>query len=211
MRRLVAVAVALVALAVAAVVLANTSSGGGDPYQVRAIFDDAAFAVPGEEVRIAGAPVGTIAALGVCVNRAKPCPPGTASKAAATLTINNSGFTPFRANAFCAIRPQSLIGEKYVDCNPGTAAYPPLPKIPNGQPGAGSYLLPVSHTHSPVDTDIVQDIYREPVRQQFSLIINELGTGLAGSKRASGAPSSTESPARRTIRARSPESGAYTT
>ena len=29
------------------------------------------------------------------------------------------GFTPFYANATCAIRPQSLIGEKYVDCEPG--------------------------------------------------------------------------------------------
>jgi ABC-type transporter Mla subunit MlaD len=179
MRRIAAIALALLAVAVAAVVLVNTSSGGGDPYQVRAIFDDAAFVVPGEEVRIAGAPVGTIASLDVCVNRGQNCPPGTANKAAATLTINNSGFTPFHVNASCAIRPQSLIGEKYVDCNPGTANYPALAKIPDGQPGAGSYDLPVTNTHSPVETDIVQNIYREPVRQQFSIIINELGTGLA--------------------------------
>src|SRR5437588_6335563 len=117
MRRIAAVAVALVVVAVAVAVLVNTSSGGGDPYQVRAIFDDAAFAVAGEDVRIAGAPVGTIASLDVCVPRAKRCPPGTANKAAATLTINHAGFTPFHANASCAIRPQSLIGEKYVDCN----------------------------------------------------------------------------------------------
>jgi phospholipid/cholesterol/gamma-HCH transport system substrate-binding protein len=99
-------------------------------------------------------------------------------KAAVTLEIDHSSFTPFHADAFCAIRPQSLIGEKYVDCNPGTVNEPPLPKITRG-PGAGTYYLPVTHTRSPVDTDIVQDIYREPVRQQFAIIINELGTGLA--------------------------------
>ena len=69
-------------------------------------------------------------------------------KAAVTLNITDSDFTPFHRNAHCTVRPQSLIGEKYVDCNPGTASAPPLQKIPNGQPGAGSYLLPVTQTSS---------------------------------------------------------------
>ena len=47
-------------------------------------------------------------------------------KAAVTLEINDARFTPFHADATCAIRPQSLIGEMYVDCNPGTAAAPAL-------------------------------------------------------------------------------------
>jgi ABC-type transporter Mla subunit MlaD len=155
--------------AIVGVVLATGASGsGGGPYRVRAIFDDAAFAVQGEEVRIAGAPVGTIASLGVTADK----------KAAVTLEVDNSGFTPFHADAHCAIRPQSLIGEKYVDCNPGSVSAPALTRIASG-PGAGTYLLPVTQTTSPVDTDIVQNIYREPVRQQFSLILNELGTALA--------------------------------
>ena len=45
---------------------ARRGGTGGDPYDVRAIFDDAAFAVQGEEVRIAGAPVGSIASLDAC-------------------------------------------------------------------------------------------------------------------------------------------------
>jgi ABC-type transporter Mla subunit MlaD len=180
MRRLASIAAGLVLVGVTATLLLGSSyGGGGDPYTIRAYFDDAAFAVGGEDVRIAGAPVGTIGSLSVCVpHEHTSCPPGTAFKAAITFTINRAGFTPFHANASCAIRPQSLIGEKYMDCNPGTAAYPPLAKIQSG-PGAGQYLLPVTHTSSPVDTDIVQDIYRQPVRQQFALIINELGTGLA--------------------------------
>ena len=177
MRRIALVALVLTALAGVVVYLA-LSSGGGHGYQVRAIFDDAAFAVPGEEVRIAGAPVGTISSTDVCLAHTGRCPPGTLNKAAVTLQISNSAFTPFHANASCAIRPQSLIGEKFVDCNPGTVNAPPLRRITAG-PGAGSYYLPVTNTSSPVDTDIVQDIYRQPVRQQFGIIINELGTGLA--------------------------------
>lgn len=182
-RRLAVISLVLAAAIAVVVVVATSSSGGGDPYQVRAIFDDASFAVPGEDVRIAGAPVGTIASLDItdrsgvgghnsCKETAGSC------KAAVTLTIGSPGFTPFHQNASCAIRPQSLIGEKYVDCNPGTTAAPPLTKITSG-PGAGTYLLPVTNTSSPVDTDLVQNIYREPVRQWFALIINEFGTGLA--------------------------------
>ena len=171
-------------MAIAAVLVVSGASGGGaDPYQIRAIFDDAAFAVQGEDVRIAGAPVGTISSLEVTDysgrgSSASCKQTGTGCKAAVTFQINNSAFTPFHADATCAIRPQSLIGEKYVDCTPGTAGAPPLERLDSG-PGAGSYLLPVTRTSSPVDTDLVQNIYREPVRQQLAIIINELGTGLA--------------------------------
>ena len=39
--------------------------------------------------------------------------------------------------------------------------------------------LPLARTSSPVDSDIVQDISQQPIRQRFALILNELGTGLA--------------------------------
>lgn len=171
MRRLAAIATGLITATVVAVVLAGTakSSGGvSGGYVVRAIFDDASFAARGEDVRVAGANVGSISALGVTA----------AKKAAVSIAIDDSRFTPFHANAHCAIRPQSLIGEQYVDCNPGTSAAPALRRISSG-PGAGDYLLPVTRTSSPVDSDIVQGISREPVRQSLAVIIDELGTGLA--------------------------------
>ena len=178
MRRIALLALVLITAAVVAAV-ANASGGsGGDPYEVRAIFDDASFAVTGEQVRIAGAPVGSIAALDVCVAQTAPCRSGTLNKAAVTLEIDDARFTPFHANATCAIRPQSLIGEMYVDCNPGAAAAPQLKRIASG-PGKGDYYLPVTQTSSPVDFDIVQDIYQEPVAQRLAIIIDELGTGLA--------------------------------
>lgn len=167
MRRLALIALAVIVLA-GIVVATATHASGGDPYDVRAIFDDASFAVQGEQVRVAGAPVGSIVSLGVTANK----------QAAVTLEIDDSRFAPFHANATCAIRPQSLIGEMYVDCSPGTAATPTLQRISKGQ-GAGSYYLPVTQTSSPVDFDIVQDIYQEPVTQRLAIILDELGTGLA--------------------------------
>jgi ABC-type transporter Mla subunit MlaD len=167
-RRLAAIATGLAAAAVLAVVLAAPARSDGGPYTVRAIFDDAAFAAHGEDVRVAGANVGKISSLGITADK----------RAAVTLQINDSRFTPFHADAHCAIRPQSLIGEQYVDCDPGTAATPELARIDQGA-GAGSYLLPVARTSSPVDTDIVQDISRQPVRQSLAVVIDELGTGLA--------------------------------
>jgi ABC-type transporter Mla subunit MlaD len=61
---------------------------------------------------------------------------------------------------------------------PGSSSQPALHKIESG-PGKGSYYLPVTQTSSPVDSDIVQDIYQEPIRERFALILDELGTGLA--------------------------------
>ncbi|MGN6868230.1 MAG: MlaD family protein [Solirubrobacteraceae bacterium] len=168
MRRLALIALVLIAAAVVAAVASASGSTGSGTYRVRAIFDDASFAVAGEQVRVAGAPVGSIDSLDVTHNK----------QAAVTLKIDDARFTPFHANATCAIRPQSLIGEMYVDCNPGTAAAPTLQRIERG-PGAGTYYLPVVRTHSPVDFDISQDIYRESVAQRLTIILNELGTGLA--------------------------------
>ena len=115
MRRLALIAISLLVAvgAVVAVLGPGSSRGAGSPYLVRAIFDNAAFAVPGEDVRIAGANVGSIQSLDVTPDR---------RHAAVTIAIDDARFTPFYANATCSIRPQSLIGERYVDCDPGTRA-----------------------------------------------------------------------------------------
>jgi ABC-type transporter Mla subunit MlaD len=168
MRRiaLIGAAVIVAALGVALAQSAKHSSSG--TYVVRAIFDDASFAANGEDVRIAGANVGSIQSLGVTKS----------NRAAVTITVTDPRFAPFHADATCAIRPQSLIGEEYVDCTPGTAGAPRLKRITSGA-GAGSYYLPVTRTSSPIDSDIVQDVSTEPVRQSLAVIIDEFGTGLA--------------------------------
>jgi hypothetical protein len=46
--------------------------------------------------------------------------------------------------------------------------------------GEGERLVPIEHTSKPIDPDLVVDAWKLPVRQRLSIIINELGTGLAG-------------------------------
>ena len=61
MRRGAAIAATVVVAAVVVAIIVSAVGGGSSGYRVEAIFDNAGFAVPGEQVRIAGAPVGTIA------------------------------------------------------------------------------------------------------------------------------------------------------
>jgi ABC-type transporter Mla subunit MlaD len=168
MRRIAAIALVLVGAAIGLGAGTGSSGAKTPTYLVRAIFDNAGFAVPGEDVRISGAPVGSIQSVTVTKGL----------QAAVTIAITVPAFTPFHENATCAIRVQSLIGERYVDCEPGTSSTPALSKITHG-PGSGSYYLPVTRTSSPIDSDLVQDIYQLPIRERFALILNELGTGLA--------------------------------
>jgi|GEM_PF-209605 len=173
--RLIAVAVAL---AVAALVLVVFGTGAGDDhqgdYKVRAIFSNAFTVIPGEDVKISGVKVGKISSLDVTPD----------NKAAVVLDITEPGFKDFRKDATCTIRPQSLIGERFVECTPtqpradGDKAAPELDKIKRGA-GKGEFLLPDSQTLKPVDLDLVGNIMRLPYRERLSIIINELGTGLA--------------------------------
>ena len=173
MRKLVPVALLLVVAAAIAVVLATRK--GEQPYKVRAIFDNAGFVIPGEDVKVAGVKVGKIDSLDVTPD----------FKAAVVLDIRDKAYQDFRDDAHCMIRPQSLIGERFVECRPTQARAatapkaPPLRRIERG-PGAGQYLLPVSNTSKPVDLDLINDITREPERARLSIILNELGTGVAG-------------------------------
>lgn len=174
--RVVAAGVLVAAIAIAIiVVLAGSSGGSSGSYRVRAIFDSASFVVPGEDVKVAGVKVGTIESLDVTQD----------NKAVIVLRIDDPAFQDFKQDAFCTIRLQSLIGEKFVACQPtqpkgaNTAPAPSLHKITRG-PGAGEYLLPVTNTSAPVDIDLLSNVMRVPERQRFAIIINELGVGLAG-------------------------------
>src|SRR5438270_3676477 len=164
-----------VAAVVLVALLAISAGKSKGTYQVRAIFDDAGNIIPGENVKIDGVKVGTVGSV-------EPTPQ---EKAAVVLEIDNKGFADFRADASCTIRPQALIGEKFVDCLPtqprveGTPLPAPLRKIPSGQEGAGQHLLPVTNTHSPVDVDRLNDSNRLPIRQRFTILRNGLGAGPA--------------------------------
>ena len=106
------------------VVGSGASEGDGDEYLVRAIFDNGGFLVPGEEVRIAGAQVGSIDSVDVTLGEEAAHEDGSADpgKAVVVLRIDDPGFQDFREDASCLIRPQSLLGEKFVECQADPAA-----------------------------------------------------------------------------------------
>ena len=168
------VAAALVVLCALTVALVGTGAKEGTRYKVRAIFDNAVSVIPGEDVKIAGVKVGKISALDVTPDK----------KAAVTLDITVPGFQDFRRDATCTIRPQSLIGEKFVECVPtqpravGEPLPPPLAKIESGE-GKGEHLLPVRQTSTPVDIDLINNILRKPYAERLSIILGELGTAVA--------------------------------
>jgi phospholipid/cholesterol/gamma-HCH transport system substrate-binding protein len=184
MRRIIATAALLATVAL--VFFAQGSGGSGGSYEIRGIFDNGAFLVTGEDVRIAGANVGSVASVDVTQpgEPAKVDGSPDPGKAVVIMDITDPGFQDFRTDASCIIRPASLLGEKYVDCQPtqphapGTEPPPPLDVIPSGQPGAGERFLPLENNGKEVDIDLVNNIMREPFADRFRLILNDLGAAL---------------------------------
>jgi len=161
MRRLAAIALALAAGIVA--VAGSAAGGSQDTYRVDAIFDNAANLVPGQDVKIAGATVGRVSDLELTPDH----------RARVQMEIDGR-FAPFRSDGDCTVQPQSLIGEKFIQCAPGT----PRGRELTGRGGAAP-TLPVANTHSPVDLDLVFATFRLPVRQRLTILLSELGVGVA--------------------------------
>ena len=174
MRRVAAVAL-LIAAATAFAILALGAGDDEGDYKVRAIFDNAGFVIPGEDVKVAGVRVGSIESIDVTDD----------FKAAVVLDITEPGYQDFRQDAECIVRPQSLIGERFVECEPtqaraaGEEAPPELERIEDGE-GEGQYLLPVERNAKAVDLDLINNIMREPERERLSIILADLGIGVAG-------------------------------
>ena len=159
----VAIVVALVLAVVALAALltgADSDEDASTTYEV--VFDNAFGLTEGGDLRIAGVRAGTIDNLRIT----STYPP----KAVVDVKVSEPGFGELREDATCEVRPQSLIGEYFVDCQPGEAAR----RLPEGG------RVPVEQTTSTVPFDLVNSVMRLPYRERFRLIITELGTGLAG-------------------------------
>ena len=161
MRRLISIAVVVLVCAGAAVlVAASGDETKGSSYKI--VFDNAFGLTEGGDFRIGGVNAGATTEF----EATKDSPP----KAQVTAEITEPGFGAFRSDATCNIKPQSLIGEYFVDCQPGTSKE----KLKDGA------TVPVDQTESTIPQDLVNNILRRPYRERLRLIINELGTGLAG-------------------------------
>jgi ABC-type transporter Mla subunit MlaD len=83
-----------------------------------------------------------------------------------TIVVTKPSFAGFHPDVFCEVKPQSLIGEYYLDCDPGT------------KDGPAPDTIPVEQSAGTIPPDVVLDILRRPARERFGLILTELGVGL---------------------------------
>jgi len=158
MKRVLIVTVLLAAAAAAAVT--GMGAGGSNEAGVYEVELDNAFGlIEGADVKVAGVRAGKITTMDI--------DPVT-YRAVIGLEINKQGFGDLRSDVFCETRPQSLIGEYFVDCKPGTS---------DKKLAAGA-RIPVTQTGSTVPADLINNIMRRPFRERFSILIGELGVAL---------------------------------
>jgi ABC-type transporter Mla subunit MlaD len=170
MRRLAAVTALLLAGMAAIVVLRATAAQGSSSATFAVIFDDARGLIPGQLVKIAGAQAGTITNVSVIKVGSGA---RTTFRARIVGTVG-SQFMPFHTNASCTIKPQGLIAENFVECDPGS---PPAPVLrgAHGNPPT----VPVANTTEPVSLLDLFNIFNLPTRERVAMLINELGIGTA--------------------------------
>jgi virulence factor Mce-like protein len=129
-------------------------------YNVSFTVQDADGLVEGDDVRIAGIPVGKVLTV-------RTAPDG----AGVTLGIDRGkGYDPIFTDATVLIRPKSLLGEKYVDMQRGSSNV----EVPDG----GS--IPKSQAASQVEVDQVLNNSDPATRKALSTDLQSLGVGLDG-------------------------------
>jgi virulence factor Mce-like protein len=145
-------------------VFATGASNGGASHDYWVEFDDAFGLISGGDVKAAGVRAGKIGDMKVDTR---------SHRALVQIKIAKTGFGSLRTDVTCQARPESLIGEYFVDCQPGTAPV----ELKQGT------TIPVTRTSSVLAPDLVNDVLRKPYRERFSIIVNSLGAAVAGNAR----------------------------
>src|SRR3954463_6428199 len=160
MKRVLGILLVLIGAGALTVFATGASNGNSSPkYWVE--LDDAFGLISGGDVKIAGVRAGKIGDMKVDERT---------HRALVKININKTGFGDIRTDVTCQARPQSLIGEYFIDCQPGVS--PTRLK-------AGS-TIPVNRTSSVVAPALVNDVRPLPYRQRFSIIVDSLGAAVAG-------------------------------
>ena len=139
--------------------LGARNDSGKPKYWVQ--LDNAFGLIQGGDLKIAGVRAGKITDMKL---------DRRTHRALVGFEVTQNGFGSLRRDVRCESRPQSLIGEYFLDCQPGTAKE-------ELKPGA---TIPVSQSASTVAPDLVNNIMRRPYRERLALIIAELGAGVGG-------------------------------
>jgi virulence factor Mce-like protein len=156
-----ALAIAAVLVAAGAFVILTTGAGGDRRGTYEVELDNAFGLIEGGDLKVAGVRAGQITKIRLD-RRTK--------RALVGIRVDREGFGSLRRDVHCESRPQSLIGEYFLDCLPGTSPQ-------RLKPGA---RIPVQQTASTIAPDLVNDILREPQRERLRIIVSELGAGVAG-------------------------------
>src|ERR1700738_241567 len=170
-------AVALAITAVATMVSFLSLGSGNNDYTVKVHFPTANGLIDGSDVFIGGVKVGVVNS--VVVDPSPPADNGSSNfanpttTATATISIGKQ-YSPLHQGALAAIRPKSLLGEKYVAMTVGD---PTKDAIPNGT------TLPPEATSVNVELDQLINVFDAATRKQLQKLIDNLGTGLIGQGR----------------------------
>jgi phospholipid/cholesterol/gamma-HCH transport system substrate-binding protein len=139
---------------VAVVAVGVVLLSGGSSYRVRAVFINASQIVTGDQVSVAGNPVGTVSDISLT----------SAGQAQLTLKINNSTFRPLHEGTEAIVRQTSLSGiaSRYVDLRLGPAV---APAIPDGG------VIGTTNTTSAVDLDQLFNTLNAPTLKGLQQVI----------------------------------------
>jgi virulence factor Mce-like protein len=159
MRRVLAVTLVLACAAAYLLTATGAKQESGSRFKVE--FDNAFGLVKGGDVKVAGVRAGTVTKMSVDTKT---------KRALIEFKLTELGFGDLRKDVSCESRPQSLIGEYFIDCTPGKSPV----KL---KPGA---TIPVQQTSSTIPADLLADVMRRPYRERLRIILNELGAGVGG-------------------------------
>lgn len=156
--RVVAIVGVLAVLSVL-VVASLVSARPDSRLMLRATFTDASPLLVGNDVRIGGVKVGTIASMRVIEGGAE------------VMVELDKAALPVHVDARLTIRPVSLLGERYVELDRGSSEAPVL---------ADGGRLGIDQTGSSVDLDEVLNTLDDPTASGLAALVGTLGEGIDG-------------------------------
>lgn len=120
-----------------------------------ATFTDAGALEPGNEVRASGVQVGTISKISLVDGKAR-----------VRMDLED-GVLPVHQDATLVIKPVNLLGENYVDLDPGTGSKPFL----------DSNAIPEAQTKAEVTLQDVLNTFKDPTAASLAAVVTTLGEG----------------------------------
>lgn len=146
---------AVLALIGAVVVVLLLVLGGGSSYTVTAEFQNASQLVSGNNVDVAGVPVGSVKQISLSDN----------GQALVKMEISDSDYTPLPQGTHATVRSQSLSGiaNRYVDLA--------LPTHPDGRSISSGGTITQADTTSEVDLDEVFNTLDKPTVSHLQQVI----------------------------------------